>query len=74
MKTLSAQPLDLDLPACQLGEGIHWDPSTMSLWWLDIAGKRIHRYDTEIAEHRSWTVSKEVSFVFPNDDRTCSSD
>ncbi len=68
MKTLNAQPLDLNLSACQLGEGIHWDAPTLSLWWVDITGKRIHRYATASGNHRSWPVSKEVSFVFPNAD------
>lgn len=69
MKTLTAKPLDLDLPESQLGEGIHWDAPSLSLWWVDIVGKRIHRYDTATGDHKSWTVSKEVSFVFPNADR-----
>jgi len=68
MKTGNALPLDLNLPVSQLGEGIHWDAQTSSLWWVDISGKNIHRYDAEAGNHRSWSVSKEVSFVFPQTD------
>jgi len=68
MRTGNALPLDLNLPVSQLGEGIHWDAQTSSLWWVDIAGKCIHRYDIEAGNHRSWSVSKEVSFVFPHTD------
>jgi L-arabinonolactonase len=28
-----------------LGEGTVWDPEGQCLWWLDILGKRIYRYD-----------------------------
>ncbi|WP_312223706.1 SMP-30/gluconolactonase/LRE family protein [Rhizobium rhizoryzae] len=60
--------LDTNIPASQLGEGIYWDDQTSLLWWVDIAGRQIHRYDPERKEHRSWLTSKEVSFVFPQAD------
>jgi len=28
-----------------LGEGILWDDRAQALWWTDIQGKRLHRYD-----------------------------
>ena len=30
---------------CQLGEGTLWDPAAGVLWWVDIWGKAIHRFD-----------------------------
>jgi len=27
-----------------VGEGLVWDPTAQCLWWIDIWGKRIHRY------------------------------
>src|SRR5882672_10977906 len=30
---------------CQLGEGTLWEPAAGVLWWVDIWGKAIHRYD-----------------------------
>ena len=30
---------------CLLGEGTLWDPAAGVLWWVDIWGKAIHRYD-----------------------------
>src|SRR5436190_16798416 len=29
----------------ELGEGTLWDPAAAVLWWVDIWGKAIHRYD-----------------------------
>jgi L-arabinonolactonase len=29
----------------QLGEGTCWDPQAQCLWWLDIYGQKIHRYE-----------------------------
>ncbi|MEV4607011.1 SMP-30/gluconolactonase/LRE family protein [Neorhizobium sp. LMR1-1-1.1] len=60
--------LDASLPACQLGEGIHWDEHSSSLWWVDIVQQSIHRYELAQKLHQSWTVSKQVSFVFPRQD------
>ena len=34
----------LDVRA-ELGEGTLWDPEAAVLWWVDIWGKAIHRYD-----------------------------
>ena len=34
----------LDVRA-ELGEGTLWDPAAAVLWWVDIWGKAIHRYD-----------------------------
>jgi sugar lactone lactonase YvrE len=28
-----------------LGEGILWDPRRAALWWTDIQGRKLHRYD-----------------------------
>ena len=33
-----------------LGEGTIWDPSAQVLWWIDIWGKTIHRYDPATGE------------------------
>jgi sugar lactone lactonase YvrE len=40
----------------KLGEGCLWDPTTQSLWWLDIARPtRIQRFTPATAEHKIWT-------------------
>lgn len=61
--------LDDRLPACQLGEGAYWDEPSASLYWVDIIGRSVHRYDPKTRTHSVWTVSQEVSFAYPRDGR-----
>lgn len=37
-----------------LGEGTIWDPKAQVLWWIDIWGKLIHRYNPATGEDRTW--------------------
>jgi sugar lactone lactonase YvrE len=39
-----------------LGEGTYWDPAAGVLWWIDIWGPLIHRYDPATGEDRTWTA------------------
>jgi L-arabinonolactonase len=38
----------------ELGEGTLWDPEARVLWWIDIWGRLIHRYDPATGEDRTW--------------------
>lgn len=38
----------------ELGEGTIWDPEAQVLWWIDIWGRLIHRYDPATGEDRTW--------------------
>ncbi len=38
----------------ELGEGTLWDPRAGVLWWIDIWGKLIHRFDPATGEDRTW--------------------
>ena len=40
----------------ELGEGTLWDPREGVLWWLDIWGRRIHRYDPRTGGNGTWTT------------------
>jgi D-xylonolactonase len=68
--------LDATLPASKLGEGAYWDDETGSVYWVDIAGRTVHRYTPRDRSHQYWSVSNEVSFAFPKHDRLvlCMSD
>ena len=38
----------------ELGEGTLWDPRDGVLWWLDIWGSRIHRFDPATGRDDTW--------------------
>ena len=35
-------------------EGPHWDAATARLWWVNIAGERVHCLDPQSGEIDSW--------------------
>ncbi len=41
-----------------LGEGPAWHPVEQALYWVDILGRRLHRYD---GEHRTWGLPVKAS-------------
>lgn len=43
-----------------LGEGALWDPDAHVLWWLDIKGRQIHRYDPATNANSSWPTPHDV--------------
>ena len=46
-----------------LGEGPLWDPRDQVLWWLDIKGRAIHRFDPTTGEDRVWKASEDIGCV-----------
>jgi D-xylonolactonase len=56
-------------PVCEigaeLGEGPVWDPRDGALWFVDIKNKKVHRYDPETRDHRTWDAPEYVCFLFP---------
>ena len=40
----------------QHAEGPLWDAATESLWWVDIAGERVHCFDPQSGSDNSWTT------------------
>lgn len=44
-------------------EGPLWDAQTAHLWWVDIAGRRVHCFDPASGQHTSWTTSAEPGGV-----------
>jgi sugar lactone lactonase YvrE len=39
-----------------LGESTYWDPKARVLWWIDIWGPTIHRYDPATRRDDTWTA------------------
>lgn len=49
-----------------LGEGPAWDGAV--LWFVDIEGRRIHRYDPATGAVDGWDAPEQVGWVLPADD------
>jgi len=50
------QITQLELPRCQVGEGPVWDVAEQALYYIDILGKQVRRWDPSSGDHRSWDV------------------
>ncbi len=48
---------------CELGEGLMWSVREQALYWVDILGRRLHRWMPSDAAYRRWTFSEEISAV-----------
>jgi L-arabinonolactonase len=42
--------------ASLLGEATYWDPKEKVLWWVDIWGPTIHRFDPKTGKDDTWTA------------------
>jgi sugar lactone lactonase YvrE len=51
---------------CELGEGPIWRDG--ALWFVDIRGPSIHRYDPATGEVRNWAAPAEPGFIVPTAD------
>lgn len=47
----------------QLGEGPLWSAPEQALWFVDIKGRQIHRFDTRGSALTSWAAPEEVGFL-----------
>ncbi len=50
----------IDAPRCLVGEGPVWDVAEQALYYVDILGKKLHRYDPVSGAVRSWEVTKPI--------------
>ena len=53
------------LPRSRLAEGPFWDADSGHLFWVDIAGHAIHRYDPETGLGSTHLVSDVIGFAVP---------
>ncbi len=62
-------PRILSIPQCVwaagavLGEGTLWSQRHQALYWVDILGRRLHRYHPATQARDSWTFEEEISAV-----------
>ena len=50
------QITQLELPKCQVGEGPVWDVAEQALYYIDILGKQVWRWDPGTGQQRSWSL------------------
>lgn len=62
------QPLPAPVPAALLGESPFWHPDEAALYWCDIPGKAIHRWQPETARHQQWSFDHEPGSLAPRRD------
>lgn len=49
----------------ELGEGPVWVERDASVWFVDIKGRRVHRFDPRSGAHRTWDAPEQPGFVVP---------
>jgi sugar lactone lactonase YvrE len=58
-------PQPLPVPPVALGESPLWHPQEQVLYWVDIAGHALHRYDPKRNLHEHWGFDTEVACCAP---------
>ncbi|WP_225029673.1 SMP-30/gluconolactonase/LRE family protein [Xinfangfangia pollutisoli] len=53
----------VDAARAELGEGTIWDPAAQVLWWIDIYGPRIHRFDPAQGTSQSWPAPQHLGCI-----------
>lgn len=55
----------LPVPACALGESPVWHPEEQALYWCDIVGRALHRWQPQPALHHHWRLPSEPGCCAP---------
>jgi L-arabinonolactonase len=53
----------------EVGEGPVWDDRAGVLWWVDVKGQRLFRFDPASGENRAWPMPERIGFVVPREAR-----
>ena len=49
----------------ELGEGPVWDAARACVWFVDIKGRKLHRYNVEGGARASWDTPDQTGFALP---------
>lgn len=52
----------------QLGEGPVWSARERCIWFVDIKGRKLHRYGVDEGSKRSWDTPDQTGFALPAED------
>ncbi|KQY75412.1 SMP-30/gluconolactonase/LRE family protein [Brevundimonas sp. Root1423] len=52
----------------ELGEGPVWDAARRAVWFVDIKGRKLHRYGVDDGARASWDTPDQTGFALPADD------
>jgi D-xylonolactonase len=70
MLSIGPEPTLICDVQCELGEGPVWDPARACLWFVDIKGRQLHRFDPASGALTSWPTPDQTGFALPADDGT----
>ena len=56
-------PVALTKPGAILGEGPLWSPKYQSVFWVDILGKKLHRYGLADRAQQSWDMPDIINWI-----------
>ncbi len=65
MSVVRSAPRVVAAIGATLGEGPSWVAREAALWFTDIKGRQVHRFDPASGAVRSWTMPEQVGFVVP---------
>ncbi|RZJ40079.1 MAG: SMP-30/gluconolactonase/LRE family protein [Brevundimonas sp.] len=54
----------------ELGEGPVWVASDRAVWFVDIKGRKLHRYGVDDGSRTSWNTPDQTGFALPAEDGT----
>jgi sugar lactone lactonase YvrE len=52
----------------ELGEGPVWDAQRRAVWFVDIKGRKLHRYGVDDGARASWDTPDQTGFALPAED------
>ena len=52
----------------ELGEGPVWDAERRAIWFVDIKGRKLHRYGVDDGARASWDTPDQIGFALPAED------